>query len=94
MQSETLMFYTLNKLGALVFYAATLASFFVPLPVSAEVVHWMRLIAGALLVAHVGEAVIFRRQVALYPGPMAVSVLLTLLFGFLHWKPLADKARR
>jgi uncharacterized protein YhhL (DUF1145 family) len=88
------MFYTVNKLGALVFYAATLASFFMTLPVSPEVVHWMRVIAGALLVAHAGEAVIFRSKVALYEGPMAVSVLLTLLFGFLHWKPLADKAGR
>lgn len=87
------MFYTLNKLGLLAFYAATLASFFVALPLSAEVVHWMRLIAGILLVAHALEVLVFRSKVALYKGPMAVSVLLTLLFGFLHWKPLADARR-
>jgi hypothetical protein len=88
------MFYTLNKIGALVFYAATVASFFMTLPlVSPEVVHWMRLIAAGLLAAHVLELIVFHRQVALYRGPMLVSVLLTLLFGFLHWKPLADARR-
>lgn len=87
------MFYSLNKLGLLAFYAATVASFVVALPVSADVVHWMRLIAGGLLVAHVLEAVVFHRKLALYQGPMIVSVLLTVLFGFLHWLPLS-KAQR
>jgi len=32
--------------------------------------------------------------VARYPGPFAVSAGLTLLFGILHWKPLADRAAR
>lgn len=89
------MFIALNKLLMLAFYAATLASFVVTLPVSAEVVHWMRLIAGGLLAAHALEVVVFRRHVALYQGPMWLSVVLTLLFGLFHWKPLADaQARR
>ena len=29
-------------------------------------------------------------KVRLYRGPLAVSILLTLLFGLLHWKPLSD----
>jgi hypothetical protein len=88
------VFYSLNKLGLLALYVATVASFFVALPgLSPEVVHWMRLIAGGLLVVHAIEVVIFHRKLALYQGPMAVSVLLTLLFGFLHWLPLS-KAQR
>lgn len=88
------MFYSLNKLGLLVLYVASLASFFVVLPgASPEVLHWMRLIAGGLLVVHAIEVVIFHRKLALYQGSMAVSVLLTLLFGFLHWLPLS-KAQR
>lgn len=88
------MFYALNKLGLLALYAATAASFFVTLPgLSPEVVHWMRLIAGGLLVVHALEAVVFHRKLALYQGPMGVSVLLTVLFGFLHWLPLS-KAQR
>ena len=90
------MFYTINKLGALVLYAATAATYFVALPLlTPEVVHWMRLAIGVLFVAHVVELVVFRSQIALYKGPLVVSMLLTLLFGFLHWKPLADaQARR
>lgn len=84
------MFYTLNKLVLLVFYAVVLASFFVPLPLPPEVVHWARVIAGVLLVVHALEVAVFYRKVALYPGPVVVSIVLTLLFGFLHWKPLAD----
>jgi hypothetical protein len=34
------------------------------------------------------------RHVRLYKGPVAVSILLTLLFGLLHWKPLADARAR
>jgi uncharacterized protein YhhL (DUF1145 family) len=87
------MFYALNKLALLAFYAVTLASLAVALPLSAEVVYWLRLIAGGLLAAHLLEALVFRSKLALYKGPMLVSVLLTLLFGFLHWKPLADARR-
>jgi hypothetical protein len=32
--------------------------------------------------------------VRLYRGPLAISVALTLLFGLLHWKPLADEKAR
>lgn len=88
------MFYTVNKIGALALYAATLASFFVALPgLTPEAVHWLRLGVAILLGAHALEVLIFRRQVALYKGPFVVSAFLTLLFGFLHWKPLADAQR-
>jgi hypothetical protein len=52
------------------------------------------LVAGALLAVHAAELVFKFRQVRLYPGPLAVSIVLTLLFGLLHWKPLADQAAR
>jgi hypothetical protein len=48
-------------------------------------------VAGVLLALHVGELLFLFRHVRLYRGPLAVSVLLTLLFGLLHWKPLADR---
>ena len=46
-----------------------------------------------LLAIHVAELLFVFKHVRLYTGPLAVSVLLTLLFGLLHWKPLADAAR-
>ncbi|HIV70371.1 MAG TPA: DUF1145 domain-containing protein [Candidatus Aquabacterium excrementipullorum] len=88
------MFYAVNKLALLAFYLVVLASFAVALPVAPEVVYWARVIAAVLLVAHAAEVLVFFGKVKLYKGPVAVSVLLTLLFGFLHWKPLADAAAR
>jgi hypothetical protein len=51
-------------------------------------------IAAILLAIHALELVFAFKHVRRYPGPLAASVLLTLLFGLLHWKPLADAARR
>jgi len=82
-----------NKLGALVLYGVTLASYFVALPLPAEVVHWLRVIVGVLFVVHALELLVFRRKIALYKGPLLVSMGLTMLFGILHWKPLADARR-
>ena len=48
-------------------------------------------VALVLLVLHMGELLLMSKHVRLYKGPLAVSVLLTLLFGLLHWKPLADE---
>jgi len=45
-------------------------------------------------VIHALEIVVMFKQVRLYRGPLAVSMLLTLLFGLLHWKPLADEQKR
>jgi len=47
-----------------------------------------------LLAVHALEVVFCFRKVSLHKGPLLDSVLLTLLFGFLHWKPLADAARQ
>jgi hypothetical protein len=47
-------------------------------------------VAAALLAIHAVEVAVVFKLVRLYRGPLLVSVLLTLLFGVLHWKPLAD----
>jgi hypothetical protein len=49
------------------------------------------LVAGVLLALHAAELVFMFKHVRLYRGALALSVLLTLLFGLLHWKPLADQ---
>ena len=89
-----LMFYAVNKLVLLALYLFVLASFVTALPVAPEVLYWARIAAAVLLVAHAAEVLVFFGKVKLYRGPVGVSVLLTLLFGFLHWKPLADAAAR
>ena len=86
--------YFLNKLLLLVVYGVALGSYATPLPLSADVIYWVRVVAVVLLAAHLLEVVFCFRKVALHKGPLLDSVLLTLLFGFLHWKPMADAAQR
>lgn len=50
--------------------------------------------AIGLLVAHLLEVLVAYRSVRLYPGPLLVSVALTMLFGLLHWLPLAKQQAR
>ena len=52
------------------------------------------LVAAVLLGLHALELVFMMRHVRLYRGPLWVSAVLTLLFGVLHWKPLADAQAR
>lgn len=51
-------------------------------------------IALIMLMLHAVELLVMFKHVKRYPGPLAVSVLLTMLFGLLHWKPLADTAKK
>jgi uncharacterized protein YhhL (DUF1145 family) len=74
------------KAGCLAIYLLALAGLFTPLPFGAETP--LRYAAIFLLGAHVLEALVMFRTVRRYPGSLAVSLLLTLLFGFLHWWPL------
>ncbi|MDM0050465.1 hypothetical protein [Variovorax sp. J22R115] len=51
----------------------------------------MQLIALVFLSFHALELPFVFGYVRRYPGPLAVSVVLTLLFGLLHWMPLTRK---
>lgn len=48
----------------------------------------LRIAALVLLAAHTLEILVAFRNIKRYPGPLIDSIALTLLFGFLHWKPL------
>ncbi len=75
------------KASCLAIYALALASLAGLLSSSLGGV--LQTLAVVMLVAHVLELVFMFKQVRLYPGPLALSVLLTLLFGLFHWLPLA-----
>ncbi|MFZ3000631.1 MAG: hypothetical protein WA071_09875 [Undibacterium umbellatum] len=45
-------------------------------------------LAGLLLIIHALEAVAVFKHLGKYRGPMWMSLLLTILFGVLHWQPL------
>ena len=80
------------KAIVLAIYALAIASFFWTLPNDLGPI--ARPVAAFLLIIHAVEVVVVFKHVRLYRGALAVSIVLTLLFGLLHWKPLADKARR
>ena len=77
-----------NCLGA---YALALLSLLWALPLGLGPV--MQNVALALLAIHVLEAIAAFKYIKTYPGPLLHSLLLTLLFGLLHWLPLARAAR-
>ncbi len=49
-------------------------------------------VAMVLVGVHLVEALVAFRSVKRYPGALIDSIALTLLFGFLHWRPLAKGA--
>ena len=80
------------KVMCIVIYAGALAGIAGWLPASAA--GRLQTISAVILMVHALELVVMFRHVRLYRGPLSISVLLTLLFGMLHWKPLADQRTR
>lgn len=71
-----------------VYVLALVATFAVP---AAGVTKVLQIVAVVLLATHLLELVLALRWVRRHPGPLLDSVGLTLLFGFLHWLPLARR---
>ena len=82
---------TLLKAGCLAIYLMALVGAFVALPWGTESV--LQNIAAILVGLHVLELAFAFDSLRRHPGPLIDSVALTLLFGFLHWLPLAKGAR-
>ncbi|MBC9251174.1 hypothetical protein A9179_12890 [Pseudomonas alcaligenes] len=76
----------LLKACCLAIYLLALIGLLTSLPFGAEIA--LCYAAGVLLAIHLLEVPIVFRYVRRYPGSLAVSLLLTILFGFLHWWPL------
>jgi len=75
----------------LAFYGAALASLFLPFPPLLEAL--LQYGTVLLFAAHAAEVVLCFRWVRMYPGSLVVSVLLTLLFGFVHWMPYKKRSQ-
>lgn len=50
------------------------------------------MVAAVLIGLHAAECLLAFKHVRRYRGPLGVSLLLPLLFGLLHWMPLAKQA--
>lgn len=80
------------KASLLGVYLLGIASHIVALPGQAGPI--VQTASLALLLIHALECLLAYRYIKLYEGPLAKSLVLSLLFGLLHWMPLARKARQ
>lgn len=81
----------LLKAGLLGIYLLALLSLVVELPANSGGL--LQKITLILFPVHALEAVVMFKHVKAYDGPLAKSIVLTLLFGLLHWMPIA-KAKK
>jgi uncharacterized protein YhhL (DUF1145 family) len=72
-------------------YAMALAGLAGVLP--ENVALWSLRVSLVLIAAHGLEVLVAFKYIKRYQGPLAVSVLLTMLFGLLHWRPLMDQTK-
>ncbi len=80
---------TFSRAILLALYALAIAALLVPMPWgSGPVVQRIALITLAI---HVLELLFVFKYVKAYAGPLATSVVLTLLFGLLHWLPIKNR---
>lgn len=77
---------TALKGSLIAIYALTCISLVWLLPLEAG--PWLQKISVILLAIHLLETVVMFKHVRKYEGPLATSILLSLLFGLLHWLPL------
>jgi uncharacterized protein YhhL (DUF1145 family) len=81
---------TYLKATCLAVYLLAIVGVFGVLPAGAASI--LQKVAVILLAAHVLEMLFAFNSIKRYPGPLIDSIALALLFGFLHWKPLAKVA--
>ena len=79
------------KANLLALYALAALSLAVTLPWDSNVL--VQRLTLVLLAVHVAETVLMFRHVRAYEGALWKSIALSLLFGLLHWLPLARKTR-
>ncbi len=77
----------LLKTGCLAIYLLAVIGAFTALPFGATSA--LQLAAAIVLGLHVLELLVVFKSIRRYPGPLIDSIALTLLFGLLHWLPLA-----
>jgi uncharacterized protein YhhL (DUF1145 family) len=79
------------KANLLGLYALAALSLAVPMPWDSNAL--LQRISLILLAVHAVETVLMFKHVKAYEGALWKSIGLSLLFGLLHWLPLARKGR-
>lgn len=79
------------KVNLLALYALALLSLALAMPWDSNAL--LQRLALILLAVHAAETVFVLQHVKKYEGALWKSIALSLLFGLLHWLPLARKGR-
>ena len=85
------MLNTFFKTNLLAAYALALVSLFVVLPMEAGPV--VQRLALAILAVHALECLFAFKYIKSYAGSVYLSFALAMLYGLLHWMPLAKAYR-
>ncbi len=78
---------TFFKANCIAIYLLAILSLFITFPWGTGPL--LQFVSVALIAVHALEALFVFKHIKTYPGPLLVSVALALLFGLLHWMPLA-----
>ncbi len=79
------------KTNLLGLYALAVLGLFIPLPWDSDAL--LLRLSLILLAVHVVETALMFKHVKAYEGALWKSIALSLLFGLLHWLPLARSKR-
>lgn len=83
---------TFLKAGCIAIYLLAVCSLFTTLPWGTGTV--LQFVGIALIAVHALEAVFVWKYIKTYKGSMLTSLVLSLLFGLLHWMPLAKASQK
>lgn len=83
---------TFLKAGCMAIYLLAVASLFVSLPWGTGPL--LQFVSVALIAVHALELVFAYKYVKSYKGSLLTSLVLSLLFGLLHWMPLAKASQK
>lgn len=82
---------TFLKANCIAIYLLALVSLLMVLPWGSGPI--FQKVAVAFLAVHVLEAIFAFKHIKTYKGSLLISLLLALLFGLLHWLPLAKASQ-
>ena len=83
---------TFLKAGCIAIYLMAVTSLFVTLPWGTGPV--LQFVSVALIAVHALEALFVFKYIKSYKGALLTSLVLSLLFGLLHWMPLAKAGKQ
>lgn len=83
---------TYLKSNLIALYVLAIISLWVPLPWDSGPI--LQRISVALIAIHAVETLVAFKYVKAYDGPLGKSVALSLLYGLLHWLPIARRMKK